>query len=85
MRVLLTGVSCVGKTAIGMNHKRKRPKQSQAGCLVCKPNKLGKGTEKKLGRRGFGKLRKEAAALEDLSSATQLRGTRARSSACPSW
>ena len=53
-----------------MNHKRKRPKQRRAGCLLCKPNKLGKGMEKKLGHRGFGKLRKEAAATQDLSDAT---------------
>ena len=46
---------------IDMNPKRKRPKQSRAGCLPCKPNKLGKGMGKKPGRRGFGKLRKEAA------------------------
>lgn len=50
-----------------MNHKRKRPKQSRAGCLLCKPNKLGKGMEKKLGHRGFGKLRKEAAVKQDLA------------------
>lgn len=50
-----------------MNHKRKRPKPSRAGCLLCKPNKLGKGMEKKLGHRGFGKLRKEAAAGQDLA------------------
>ncbi len=53
-----------------MNHKRKRPKQLRAGCLLCKPNKLGKGMEKKLGYRGFGKLRKEAAAKQDLSDVT---------------
>jgi hypothetical protein len=53
-----------------MNHKRKRPKQSRAGCLLCKPNKLGKGMEKRLGHRGFGNLRKEAAAQQDLSRAT---------------
>jgi hypothetical protein len=53
-----------------MNHKRNRPKQRRAGCLLCKPNKLGKGMEKKLGHRGFGKLRKEAAARQDLSEAT---------------
>ena len=53
-----------------MNHKRKRPKQSRAGCLMCKPNKLGNGMEKKLGHRRFGKLRKEAAAEQDLSNAT---------------
>lgn len=53
-----------------MNHKRNRPKKSRAGCLLCKPNKLGQGMEKKLGYRGFGKLRKEAAARYDLQSAT---------------
>ena len=53
-----------------MNHKRKRPKQVRAGCLMCKPNKLGKGMEKKLGHRGFGKLRREAAAQWDLVDAT---------------
>ena len=50
-----------------MNHKRKRPKPSRAGCLLCKPNKLGKGMENKLGHRGFGKLRKEAAVGQDLA------------------
>lgn len=49
-----------------MHHKRKRPKPSRAGCLLCKPNKLGKGMEKKLGHRGFGKLRKETAAEQDM-------------------
>ena len=52
-----------------MNHKRKRSKQSRAGCLMCKPNKLGKGMENKLGHCGFGKLRKEMAANHDLRSA----------------
>ena len=53
-----------------MNHKRKRPKQVRAGCLLCKPNKLGKGMEKKLGHRGFGKLRNKAAAAQDMIDAT---------------
>jgi hypothetical protein len=53
-----------------MNHKRKRAKQRRSGCLLCKPNKLGKGREYKLGHRGFGKLRKEAAAKQDLVDAT---------------
>jgi hypothetical protein len=48
-----------------MHHKRKRSKESRAGCLLCKPNKLGKGQEKKLCHRGFGKLREEAAAQQD--------------------
>jgi hypothetical protein len=37
---------------------------------MCKPNKLGRGMEKKLGHRGFGKLRREAAAYSDLLDAT---------------
>lgn len=53
-----------------MNHKRKRPKQARAGCLLCKPNKMGKGLEGKLGHRGFGNLRKEAASKADLQCAT---------------
>jgi len=53
-----------------VNHKRKRSKQRRAGCLLCKPNKLGKGMEKKLGHRGFGKLRKEAAAEQELVDTT---------------
>ncbi len=52
-----------------MNHKRRRPKQARAGCLLCKPNKLGKGMETRLGHHGFGKLRREAAAAADLRSA----------------
>jgi hypothetical protein len=49
-----------------MNHKRGRPKAQRAGCLMCKPNKLGAGLEKKFGHRGFGKLRAEKHAEEDL-------------------
>ncbi len=53
-----------------MNYKRNRPKQSRAGCLLCKPNKLGKGMENTLGHRGFGKLSNEAAADSDLTLAS---------------
>lgn len=53
-----------------MNHKRRRPKTSRAGCLRCKPNNLGKGREKKLGHHGFGKLRDERHADEDLRALT---------------
>lgn len=53
------------------NHKRRRPKPARAGCLMCKPNKLGKGMEKKLGHRGFGKLRAERHAESDLRSVTE--------------
>jgi hypothetical protein len=35
------------------NHKRRRPKQRRAGCLLCKPQKLPslKKAERKRGRR----------------------------------
>lgn len=33
---------------------------------MCKPNKLGKGMENKLGHRGFGKLRNEYHAKKDV-------------------
>ena len=49
-----------------MNHKRGRPASRRAGCKMCKPNKLGMGLEKKLGHRGFGKLRSEAHAQDEL-------------------
>ena len=48
-----------------MNHKRGKPVSARAGCKMCKPNKLGKGMEKELGHRGFGKLRDEAHASDD--------------------
>jgi hypothetical protein len=50
----------------GVHHKRKRTKARRAGCLLCKPNKLGQGTEHKLGRRGFGNLRRERSSGRDL-------------------
>jgi len=49
------------------NFKRGRPKAARAGCRMCKPNKLGKGMESKLGHAGFGKLRGEAHQIADLS------------------
>lgn len=51
-----------------MHHKRKKPKTSRAGCLMCKPNKMGRGRENKLGHKGFGKLRDEKHADEDLKN-----------------
>lgn len=51
-----------------MNHKRRRPKSRRAGCLLCKPNKLGRGLENKLGHRGFGKLKAQLHADSDLKS-----------------
>lgn len=52
-----------------MNHKRGRPKNARAGCLMCKPNKMnGAGSLKtlELGHKGFGKLRKENHARIDM-------------------
>lgn len=51
-----------------MNHKRGKAKSGRAGCLLCKPNKLGRGMEHKLGHHGFGKLRNERHALDDLKA-----------------
>jgi len=48
-----------------MHHKRKRNKNTRAGCLLCKPNKMiGWAKHRVLGHRGFGKLRREIAAQE---------------------
>ena len=48
-----------------MNHKRRRPKKRRAGCLMCKPNKLGQGMENQYHHAGFGKLRGEQHQRED--------------------
>lgn len=39
------------------HHKRKRPKNARAGCLMCKPNKMNGWAKTKLGHVGFGKIR----------------------------
>lgn len=53
-----------------MNHKRGRPKNRRAGCLMCKHNKMnGWPKHKTLGHCGFGKLRREAAAKHELARA----------------
>ena len=57
-----------GIRKIKMNHKRGKPKTSRAGCLMCKPNKMGRGMEKQLGHRGFGKIRNEIHSQLDLDS-----------------
>jgi hypothetical protein len=52
-----------------MNHKRKGPKSTRAGCLMCKPNKhqANKGkADSSLGHRGFGKIRAAIHTREDL-------------------
>lgn len=43
-----------------MHHKRKKPKNARAGCLLCKPNKMNGWNKDVLGHKGFGKLRDEA-------------------------
>lgn len=48
-----------------MNHKRGKPKNSRAGCLMCKPNKMNGWNKDKLGHTGFGKLRDTIHAKED--------------------
>ena len=41
-----------------MNHKRKKPKNGRAGCLMCKPNKMnGWSKRTDLGHTGFGKIK----------------------------
>jgi hypothetical protein len=42
------------------NHKRKRPKNARAGCLLCKPWKInGFATERKDGERFSDHIRRE--------------------------
>jgi hypothetical protein len=48
------------------NHKRRRPKQARAGCLLCKPNKLGQGNEKDFHRAGWSAVKGERHAQEEL-------------------
>lgn len=50
----------------GMNHKRGKPKNARAGCLMCKPNKANGWPKLKFGHFGFGKLRKAIHAQEDM-------------------
>ncbi len=56
-----------------MHHKRGRSKARRAGCLLCKPNKLGQGMENKAGHHGFAKVRKEIGAKLDLRDETKYR------------
>lgn len=49
-----------------MNHKRRRPKNARAGCLMCKPNKMNGWNKDKLGHTGFGKLRGEYHAKREI-------------------
>lgn len=48
-----------------MNHKRKRPKNRRAGCLLCKPWKMnGYSTERKDGESFSNHRRRVTAKLE---------------------
>jgi hypothetical protein len=49
-----------------MNHKRGKPKNARAGCLMCKHNKMNGWNKDKLGHYGFGKLRDSIHARQDL-------------------
>lgn len=51
-----------------MHHKRGKPKNARAGCLMCKGNKVnGMPKHSPWGfHKGFGKLRDEAHAATDL-------------------
>ena len=40
-----------------MNHKRGKPKNARAGCLMCKANKMNGWNKDVLHHKGFGKLR----------------------------
>ena len=48
-----------------MNHKRGKPKNQRAGCLLCKPNKMNGGRKLELGHAGYGKLKREKLARID--------------------
>lgn len=57
-----------------MHHKRRRPKARRAGCLLCKPCKLSGWPAHELGRTGFGKLRGEWHATQELAQFKAHRG-----------
>lgn len=54
------------------NHKRKKAKNGRACCLMCKPNKMNGWSPdtnpNSLGHKGFGKIKKEIAAAEELKT-----------------
>ena len=41
-----------------MNHKRKRPKNRRAGCLMCKANKMNGWSDVKFFHHGWRKIKK---------------------------
>ena len=52
-----------------MNHKRHRPQNRRAGCLLCKPDKMNGWPRREPGQTGFRKIRREAAADAELRAA----------------
>ena len=48
------------------NFKRGKAKSARAGCLMCKPNKIGQGMENHYQHSGFSKIREEARTKEEL-------------------
>jgi hypothetical protein len=51
-----------------MNHKRGKPKNARAGCLLCKPNKMNGVNKDVLGHTGFGKIKSTLYAKYDLKN-----------------
>jgi hypothetical protein len=51
-----------------MNFKRGKPKNSRAGCLMCKPNKMNGRNKDKLGHTGWSKLKNTILAKLDLKN-----------------
>ena len=52
-----------------MNHKRGRPKNRRAGCLMCKPHKMNGagGLKSKIHKTGFGNVRKDKGTAHDMA------------------
>lgn len=51
-----------------MNHKRKKPKNARAGCLMCKPHKMN-GAKGSMCLCGFAGWRRQYHADKDLKEA----------------
>jgi hypothetical protein len=50
-----------------MHHKRKKPKNSRSGCLMCKSNKInGWAKHTQMGHCGFSKIRDYIHSQKDL-------------------
>ncbi len=56
-----------------MNHKRGKPKNVRAGCLMCKPNKMNGWSKNKLGYTGFSPIKKRIHADQDMKAVSDER------------